>query len=283
MKLFRQYLLIIPLTSLCFLMISCGNSSAINSIVNGVSINQIEEDGVVTLDAEFNINAPGITLPAITYPVMVNGTQKGTVSLISNGPGLNAVRVSANISEIINLPEFGQGVLPDGEQLPIIGISNAKVIAIPLGSNGRNTLYFATGENTKMIGVAVVIKELDRLGQTILGVNTFVPFQGSGFAGTAGFFTSVEPGRSGIGIFLDVKGVLDRNDQTPMSMPAESVNLASISDDGDLMIDEKGKVQEVKSNLEFITHHTGDSDATKKMDKYLYKLSRKKSDLSTEE
>lgn len=282
MKMFRQYLLIIPLMSSCFLFVSCGNSSALNSIVNNVSINQIEEDGKITLDAEFGIGAPGIQLPAVTFPIMANGSQKGTVSLVSNGPGQNAVRISANLSEIINLPEFGDGLLPDGEMLPIIGVGGAKIISLPLGG-GNNTLYLATGEDTAMLGVAVVIKQLDSIGRTILGVNTFVPFQGNGFAGTAGFFTSVQPGQSGIGIFLDVKGILDRNDQTPVEQEAQSAILASINEEPELMVNEKGDVQEIVSAIEFVQHHTGDDDDTEKLDKYLYKLSRKKKQLSTEE
>lgn len=279
MKMLKHYLLLIPM-SLIF--VSCGGSSALNSIVNAVNINQIEEDGKITLDAEFQINAPGITLPSITYPVVVRGEQKGTVSLISNGPGQNAVRVSANITDLINLPEFADPNLPDGEQIPVIGIGNANVIAIPLGDGG-NTLYLATGNDVAMVGVAVIIKQLDALGRTILGVNTFVPFQGNGFAGTAGFFTSVNPGESGIGIFLDVKGILDRGDQSPVGEIVQSQAIASVEQSNELVVNEKGELKEMSSGLEFAAYHTGSDKDTEKMDKYLYKLSRKKRELTTVE
>lgn len=258
-------------------MVACGNSAGKNSIVQGVNVNQNVVDGDLFLDLEFDLAANGIALPTVSFPIMRNGSQKGEVSLIGGFEGQNQVVISMNLSEVINIPSAADARLPDGEPLPIAGISGSQVIAIPLGGGNKNLLYIAINQTTVLVGGSFTLKQLDGLGRSTAGINLFVPFRGNNVAGTAGFYTSVEPGKSGIGLFIDITNAIDKD--LFLNVPTESRSLASLSDGEDG--NEEDELSASASTAQFMAVQTGSDKQVEKFDKKLYRMSRRDTELDS--
>lgn len=154
-------------------------------------------------DIELPIFDP--TNPSVNY---------GSVKIHPKSAGVAEVRVGVNLTTTAQLPN-GDPVLPNGSPIPVVGAQNGRVISIPV-PNTRFVIYVAANvyistpgvAPVAMIGAALPFTQFDPIGQAG-PTNLFLTFNlPQGILGTAGVFGGPVSGTSGIGLFVDVSGLI---------------------------------------------------------------------------
>jgi len=116
-------------------------------------------------------------------------------------------------------------LLPNGNRIPVGGLQNTKVFAYNL-KNSRSTVYLAYSGGVTMLGLAINIDQLDKLGSNVGAVNFFPSFNKNGVEGLAGIYTSQNPGQSGLAIFVSLKTLALTNSEI---IVAESLQKSAVA------------------------------------------------------
>lgn len=199
---------------------ACGMSSG-NWVKNAaISTYQSGNDtyGKVTVGLSTN----GMILPALDVPIIDPKNPSvafGEFSILPNLTTGADLGVAVNLSRLVSLPSPGASpTLPNGMMIPVSGISPNSLYAFSVGGN-RTQIYLDLNMQAQsaMLGIAIPIAQLDQVGSYTGGlVNIFPSFQlQNGVAGTAGVFTGMQPGQSGLALFMNVSSLL--NQAIPMA------------------------------------------------------------------
>ena len=193
-RMFQTLLVVFSLTAL----VSCGKDGSVN-IVKGLKVETTMVNDQVNLRISSEIDFGNIFLPSLQIPVIRNGQQIGTVSMVPVLGSKTQFVIEVNASAIADL-NVGPVMLPNGTLAPLIGTNTA--IAVDLGNRAK--LYVAAATNAYAIGVAIPISGLDSLGQSMGGINFFPMFAIDKAVGAAGLFTSRTAGQNGFAFFVDI-------------------------------------------------------------------------------
>ncbi len=179
-------------------LVSCGNSGNGN-MVKGLKVDTPIVDNQLKLRVSSEIDFGAIMMPSLQIPILKDGANIGSVSLVPVVGNKTQFVVEYNVAEVGNLG-LGSVSLPNGTLAPLIGTNPA--IALELGNNAK--LYVAAAANAYALGVAIPISGLDSIGQSLGGLNFFPMFTIDKAMGAAGIFASNTPGKSGFAFFVDV-------------------------------------------------------------------------------
>ncbi len=224
----------------------CGSQSSQNGFMDGFSLKTEVIDGAVWAHASGQFATGGLVLPALTMPIFDPkrpGVSYGTVAILPTLTGKTELKVSVNISEAAHVQNVMR-TMPNGTAIPVGGIDACQVLGLPVGST-KTVVYLGLGDGCAILGVALAIKELDKVGTYVgLPINFFPRFDfGKGVVGVAGVFTGQTSGSSGIAFFADLSSALK-----PQTKSANLAGLRVVQD-----------VTSVQSKLTFRSVQPGNS------------------------
>jgi hypothetical protein len=200
----------------------CGqNSNPVANVISQIELKsyKVGSDEWIQMKAGLvtgNFMLAGINAP-ITDPTDLSKVY-GQIGLLpvlcGNNPncqGGGDLTISLNITQVTQVQGVAP-ILPNGTGLPLGGLQNAHVVALPIGNTGGR-IYFAFGPGVGMLGTAIPFSVLDPSGQYVPGVNVFQPLQLGPVSLIAGIFAGSVPNTTGIGLFADLTSILF---QTPL-------------------------------------------------------------------
>jgi hypothetical protein len=209
-------------SSVAVALVGCGANGTQGKLVQSVAVKTFTQDGdawgefKTTFGDKLNFSLPITGTIPISDPKKP-GTVYGSVGFVQN-LGSSELLLSVNISKISKSPSLIT-TLPNGTQAPIGGVDGANMIGFNLQKG--MSIYGSFSAQSAAIGVALKIKELDKVGQSVcLPLNLMPAFNfGAGIRGIAGVFTGCDVGQSGIAIFIDATQAM-QNDTLPKMMLA---------------------------------------------------------------
>lgn len=182
---------------------ACGSNTA-NNIIKGVSLRTYEHPAThhQYMEVKAEIDSANMIFPTAYLQVVDPknpNIELGTVHLQSDFNGKNLLVVNADISGFKLGSYIGESKLPNGNPLPVAGLSNVFALNV---KDSKTRLYVGEYQDQVVLGVAVAMKEFDGLAASIPNSNLFFAFpQESGVSGIAGFFTGSQSSTSGIALF----------------------------------------------------------------------------------
>lgn len=202
----NSFFSLLALLALSVSLVSCGSPS---NVLDNVEVKTVVEDEDVHLNFSANLNLGAMSFANLSIPIVHPDKQTtiGSVTLSSQLGGVNKLGVSLNVSEIADV-QAQESRLPNGSLIPLIGTN--KTIAVDIGSGAK--VYLTVGTSVVALGVAVPIKEFDSIGSTLPGLNVFPIVNKNGFIGTAGVFTGLQSGTSGIAVVTDISKAISSAD-----------------------------------------------------------------------
>lgn len=240
---------------LSFFAVSCGGGAPSN-VLSGVKVETSQVNGETWMSFTSNLNLGGMSFASLSVPIMHPRGQQhiGQLELVSGLGGQSQIKISVNMSSVGDI-NIAQARLPNGNLIPMI--ANNPAIAIPIGNNAK--VYLALSETVTAIGVAVPISAFDNIGRTLPGLNFFpIVTTAEGITGTAGIFTGLQPGQSGIAVVADVSSV---------------VNMGKLMPSTSLLAQAQTVQDGIK--LEYASH-SASSLKKKKLDQMIYQLHQRK-------
>lgn len=210
---------------LCAAVLSVFSTGCGKSMVTGVTVTSTQQSGdqVAQLDIQFLTN--GLVLPSISLPIANPenpSTSYGSLQLDQLSSTTGEVKVDVDLTTAAKLPS-GPADLPNGTPVPVVESGQVQVLSIPIPTT-RFVLYLAVQINAlqpgqspvAMVGLALPFTQLDAVGGVVGNADLFIPFGVDGVTGSAGIFGGKTSGTSGIGIFVDVSGLIP---QAPVATP----------------------------------------------------------------
>ena len=207
------------------------------------------------IDFSITLSTQNFVVAALTLPILNPqnpSIQYGSLSLQpvfcttpANCPYGNGAQIGVNLNlTSITSAKGIAPLLPNGAALPVGGLQNAAVIALPVANTGA-VVYFAFGKGVAMLGTAVPFTQLNTVGQTIPGANLFIPATittpKGNFTLLPGIFTGQAPNTTGIGFFADLAGIIPQS--TVLASLTRAKQTAQLSS--------KAQAPSIKSNLIF--------------------------------
>jgi hypothetical protein len=125
----------------------------------------------------------------------------GTITMQKDLNGKNLLVLTADLTAMRNGQPVDGRLLPNGSPIPVGGLDY--VVAFPAGK--KSLVYLGAQSNLVMLGLAVVIPQMDKIGATLPGASLFfdLPTQ-SKVRGLAGTFFGAQASTTGIGVFASV-------------------------------------------------------------------------------
>jgi hypothetical protein len=224
--------LLLPL----FASFGCGkNSNPVANFVNQLELKTYVSGSDEWVQMTSNLTTGNFMLTGINVPItdprdrnLVYGEISLSPTLCNTTPCQNTsdLRIALNITQIIPVPATSP-LLPNGTNLPVGGLQNSKIVALPIADTGA-VIYFAFGPNVAMLGTALPFSALDPAGQYVPGVNVFQPLQLGTVSLIAGLFAGSAPKTTGFGLFVDLSQVIN-NSPTLAALSADPLSSIRIS------------------------------------------------------
>jgi hypothetical protein len=227
---------------------SQGTKSPIQTLINNVTLKTYQLDADQWVAVNINLATGGFVLTGASVPVVDPSNHSRTYgqlailpSLCSGLPGCTNggdVQISLNITQTAQVNGLNP-TLPNGAPLPIGGLMNSTVIALPVGDDQINArIYFAFGPGIAMIGTALSFAAMDAAGDYVPNISLFQPIQIGPVALIAGLYTGSNTLSSGVGVFMDLSSVMNQrpNGLTPLvaslDMASQRKGLSAVSNNG---------------------------------------------------
>jgi hypothetical protein len=158
----------------------------------------------------------------------------GSLSLKEVFPKGAEVTIGLDLTVLADL-DSDNALLPNGTSIPIGGLGDTPIIGIPVADTAAKA-YFALGSGVAVLGFAVPIREFDEIGRRTGRSNLFLPFDFNVIRGTGGMFCSPNPGKTGLGLFVDIgpliKGLGGSSSRSPEGVGVAQGALSSGSHNG---------------------------------------------------
>ncbi len=249
---------------------ACGQ----NNWVKDVKMSLATESGMVYSEAEVYLDTKGVPLTPIQLPILVPGRDVAIGELIVQaylGSEIEAnylMTILLNLSEVAQIPTGVSPILPNGQALPVAGIDEGAIVALPVGGNGSR-LYFSLDLNARrmMLGTAVVVNSLDNpLGDA---ASAFLPVPlDTGVRAWFGMFFGNRPRTNGFGVFIDAQQVLEESDREMQLLATQSRTLQTQSMS-------RSRVSTMDEDWEIIIDPLSQKDQLK-VDRHLYQIHKRK-------
>jgi hypothetical protein len=217
LQLARSGICFLTLASMSFTLASCGkDGAAVESVVTNVQLNTYSQGADQWISTTISLNTGGFQLAGINLPIADPRDMTkvyGQLSMLPSLCGQNCnggdLQIALNITQVTKIPGT-TATLPNGTALPVGGLQNSTVIALPIANTGAR-VYFAFGPGIAMLGTAVPFAVLDPVGQLTPGINIFYPLHIGPVDLIAGIFAGADTKTTGIGAFLDLAGLMNSN------------------------------------------------------------------------
>lgn len=186
--------------------LGCGKGG-LKSIVTDAKVRMYQVESDQFAEATVMLGTGNVQLPAFNYNIRHPRNANEILGVVAMKPGIQGgteVDVTININKAIGT-ELIDPRLPNGNGLPIGGISNAVVVGIPVGEAVK--VILGVGDKFALLGVTANIQQLDTLGRNGIP-DLFIPFKAGNIPTTAGFYFSPTASRSGVGVFVDLSPVM---------------------------------------------------------------------------
>ncbi|MEO5970319.1 MAG: hypothetical protein ABIQ95_10370 [Bdellovibrionia bacterium] len=197
----------------------CGaNGSPVSTLVNNVKLRTYAQNNEQWMEISVLLSTGGFSLAGINLPIVnpkdntkIYGELSMIPTLCSTSPcyGGGELAISVNLTQTTQV----QGIdiaLPNGTRLPVGGLQNATVVALPIAQTGAK-IYIAFGQGVAMFGAAVPFSAMDPAGKYVPGVNIFEPLTFNKINLIAGIFAGAAPNTTGVGLFVDLSSTLNQN------------------------------------------------------------------------
>lgn len=194
----------------------CGKNSTSN-VVRSVELKSAVINGDDWVQATLSLNTGGFQMAQINIPI-ADPTQSGlapygqltvTPSFCAGmcpGGFTTDLTMALNITRVSSMKPMA-AMLPNGTPLPVGGLGGATTLAIPIADTGA-VVYYAFGKGVALLGTALAFSVFDPAGTYLPGVNVFFPVRLGPVDLIAGFFGGKLPKTTGLGVFLDLSGVV---------------------------------------------------------------------------
>lgn len=254
---------------------ACGN----NAIVENISVKTSQDanqDIWVALSTQLNMGA--LSFPALTIPVMnpkFPSELLGQVSLQRSLEGKNVLVVNANISEIGKNQLTNDNLLPNGNAIPVAGLSG--VVAVKFNSSSK--IFLGGSNDSIMVGIALAIPLFDNIGKYLPGVNMFLPLPtASQIEGLGGVFTG-SAGQSGIGFFVKVPSTSNSSSSATLASKNSLSKTPDLSSSSVIFKTSAISIATTTSNMKFLASNESSSKNVS-LKKMLFILSQQKRTLT---
>jgi hypothetical protein len=253
----------------------CGSGGGVgNDLVRSLNVVTSPSGNDILVSVSTELNAGNLVFPAITLPIVdpKNPARPyGTLTMQRTLDGKNMLTVQVNVTRIAGDRNLvAPPLLPNGTNIPVAGVKD--VVALQAGSSSR--VYVSLNDTTKMLGVAVAIKEFDSIAKYVPGANLFFDIpQTNGIRGLAGIFTGTTSGTSGFGIFLDATDALKKLQMAPVAN-----KVIGLSQDRNVAA--RSLKTSVASEIRFIAGSNQDSRTTQRLQMRAYTLSQERKRIS---
>lgn len=251
----KSFSFLVTLVMLSLFAISCGKAPS--NVLSGVKVETTTVDNDVLMNFSADLDLGAMSFASISLPILHprGQTPIGQLELVSGLGGKNLIKVAINLSEVADVHP-SQAVLPNGNSIPLI--ANNQTIAIEIGRGAR--LYLTLSDTVTAIGVAVPVSAFDSMGSTLPGLNIFPIINTNNVIGTAGIFTGLKPGQSGIAVVADV---------------SQLVNMQSLMPTSSSMMAIQAEESQDEIQLDYSSHRAS-SSKKKALDNMLYQLNKKR-------
>lgn len=193
---------------------ACGSNSIIQSITVS-SVVDTEQNQWVHMDSKIKMGS--LQFPAVTIPILNprDATELlGKVSLAPGADGLNLLSVQANLNQLHNNALVQDQRLPNGDQIPISGMTG--VVSVKISEKSK--VYIGASSTQFMVGLALVIPAFDSIGKYLPGAALFLPLPNeSKIDGVGGVFTGSN-NQNGLGLFILTPNTLQLNKSNSLAM-----------------------------------------------------------------
>ena len=191
---------------------ACGKGED-NKFVTDVRLFTFVEDDNAWVELQADINTGDAALPAIEFPVAHPRDPDLIYGQIAVKPilgGGSEIDLGVNLTAVLGEPLTDRR-MPNGLEIPVGGLDPNTILAYNI-KNGPSKVFTAFTGNDGILGTAIVIPQMDRLGREIGRTNFFPQFNHSTnqVLGVAGLFTGPNPNESGFGVFADLGTIADR-------------------------------------------------------------------------
>jgi len=248
---------------------SCGEGQ--NSIVKDVNVITYEQDSDGYVEFNAILGSGAMRFPIFDIPIKNPdnpNVEYGRIWMYDVVPSGSQLGVTVNVTAASGTP-FVDATLPNGSRLPIAGIEDAVVLAVPVSVNNIK-VYAAFAPNVALLGAAIPISEFDKVGQSACPISLLPSFKiANGIRGIAGVFTGCEPGQSGVAIFVDAGQKLFPTDP-PANEEGAATRVALQNVMHDMMVSDMGNTPAM------LLPQALDYEKDKKVRKALYKLNKSK-------
>ncbi|MEI7973734.1 MAG: hypothetical protein WCH11_05135 [Bdellovibrio sp.] len=173
---------------------ACGKSSKIFDEFQ--TRTELDLNQNLWLQAKLKLQLGLLVLPNLEVPIQTGGRQLGVVKLSSP----DRLSIEANLTALSRDQLQILDRLPNGDPLPVSGLD--RVYGIPIGS--KSLVYFASQAQNTLLGLALIVPELDRIVAKLpLPAGFWLPLNSSLTSkGVAGVFSSPQTNSSGLGLFV---------------------------------------------------------------------------------
>ncbi len=223
-----------------FLVLSALNSVGCNNKTQPVNPIHVENPSVTTslapnqdewIDFSITLSTQNFTVTAVSLPILNPqnpSIQYGSLSIqpvLCTNPSTCPYGNSAQIGVNLDVTSFiaAKGVapiLPNGAPLPVGGLQNSTVVALPVSNTGAE-VYFALGKGVAMLGAAIPFTQMSVVGQVVPGADLFIPItiktSKGNFTLLPGIFTGQAVNTTGVGFFADLSGLLPQSGNRGMA------------------------------------------------------------------
>ena len=194
--------------------VSCGKNS---QFVTGAKAVLEDLNGEQWVGVSAALNTGLATMPTATIPIYDKTQQKVLMQVTLGSTGgaspKTLVGLTANLNRLDELPQClgNANALPNGTSIPLVA-PGTRIYCVPI-NNQTGRIYLAPKVETQelILGLALTIKEFQKIGQRNGTINLFLPFDRQQLSGVYGFFTGSQATQSGLGLFFDLSRLLAGN------------------------------------------------------------------------
>lgn len=185
---------------------NCGGSSPAN-ILRGIQVKAEEnlETGEMHATMRTQLGVTGILLPTIAIPIVDKKNQNtiiGNLQLGTDVSGKSLLTLDLNLTKAARIPGSIDGrLLPNGTLVPVADASSLKAFQV----SDKARVYLGLSKEARILGVAVQVKAIHKMGKYIPGGQLMFPFQTKtkNLRGVAGLYMGSTEEQSGVTIFVD--------------------------------------------------------------------------------
>jgi|GEM_PF-2677550 hypothetical protein len=195
------------LITLFLVLSACGKKeNDVKGSITNVSLSKGLESNQEVLFMEADVGNSQVLFKddILTIQDPTSGQTLGSVLMLREGK-INRLSVKLDITKAKLAASLADLRLPNGGQLPVEGFETLQ--AFPAGENSK--VYLGQKQNQYMLGLALAVEQFNNLSGPIPGASFFFKLDSNN--GLGGYFTALEPNKSGVALLTETAGKKQMN------------------------------------------------------------------------